>query len=154
MKVSRNGFQGIDSASLCSLVGRYDNPFPTRLLAPIDCSEIPPLVPSSYEYCKPKRIYNTHRIQYTYITFTNYVSYPVGRGTEGLLQESDQFLINLKIRKWPPGPGSIVCHFCSNPAQYTVLQILNLSLARFKWKKERYCKLTKNIVSQNHFQPL
>ncbi len=32
----RNRFQGINSASLCSLAGRYDNPIPTRCLAPID----------------------------------------------------------------------------------------------------------------------
>ncbi len=37
----RNRFQGIDSASLCSLAGRYENPFPTWFLAPIDCSKIP-----------------------------------------------------------------------------------------------------------------
>jgi hypothetical protein len=30
--------QRIDSASLCSLAGRYDNPIPNRFLAPIDCS--------------------------------------------------------------------------------------------------------------------
>jgi hypothetical protein len=30
----RNRFQGIDSASLYSLAGRYDNPIPTRFLAP------------------------------------------------------------------------------------------------------------------------
>jgi hypothetical protein len=30
-------FQGINSASLCSLAGRCDNPVPTRFLAPIDC---------------------------------------------------------------------------------------------------------------------
>ncbi len=35
---------GIDSASLCSLAGRYDNTIPTRFLAPIDCSKIPALV--------------------------------------------------------------------------------------------------------------
>ncbi len=34
---------GIDSASLSSLAGRYDNPIPTRFLAPIDCSKIPAL---------------------------------------------------------------------------------------------------------------
>ncbi len=34
---------GIDSASLCSLAGRYDNPITTRFLAPIDCSKIPAL---------------------------------------------------------------------------------------------------------------
>jgi hypothetical protein len=32
---------GIASASLRSLAGRYDNPIPTRFLAPIDCSKIP-----------------------------------------------------------------------------------------------------------------
>ncbi len=37
----RNRFQGINSASLCSLAGRYDNPIPTRLfLAPIYCLKI------------------------------------------------------------------------------------------------------------------
>jgi hypothetical protein len=37
----RNRFQGMNSASLCSLAGRYDNPIPPRLLAPIDCLKIP-----------------------------------------------------------------------------------------------------------------
>jgi hypothetical protein len=32
---------GIDFASLCSMSGRYENPIPTRFLAPIDCSKIP-----------------------------------------------------------------------------------------------------------------
>ncbi len=31
----RNRFQGIDSASLCSLAGRYDNPSHNRFLAPL-----------------------------------------------------------------------------------------------------------------------
>jgi hypothetical protein len=31
---------GIDSASLCSLAGRYDSPITTRFLAPIDCSKV------------------------------------------------------------------------------------------------------------------
>ncbi len=35
---------GIDSASLCSLAGRYDNPIPIQFLARIDCSKIPALV--------------------------------------------------------------------------------------------------------------
>ncbi len=29
-----------DSARLCSLAGRYDNPIPTRFLAPIDSSSV------------------------------------------------------------------------------------------------------------------
>ncbi len=40
----RNRFQGMNSVSLCSLAGRYDNPIPTRFLAPIDCLKIPSLV--------------------------------------------------------------------------------------------------------------
>ncbi len=37
----RNRFQGINSASLCSLAGRYDNPIPNRFLAPIGFLKIP-----------------------------------------------------------------------------------------------------------------
>jgi hypothetical protein len=37
----RNRCQGINSASLCSMAGRYDNPIPTRCLAPIDFLKIP-----------------------------------------------------------------------------------------------------------------
>ena len=43
-KEPRNQFQGIDSASLCSLAGQYDNPLPPRFLAPIDSLKIPALV--------------------------------------------------------------------------------------------------------------
>ncbi len=38
--------QGIFSASLCSLAGRYDNPTPTRFLVPTDCLKIPAQVDS------------------------------------------------------------------------------------------------------------
>jgi hypothetical protein len=40
-------FLETDSASLCSLPGRYDNPIPTRFLAPIDCCKIPAQVGES-----------------------------------------------------------------------------------------------------------
>jgi hypothetical protein len=33
----------MNSASLCSLAGRYDNPIPLRFLAPIDSLKIPAL---------------------------------------------------------------------------------------------------------------
>ncbi len=39
----RNRCQGIISASLCSLAGRYDNPIPPWFLAPIDFLKIPAL---------------------------------------------------------------------------------------------------------------
>ena len=35
----RNRFQGMNSASLSGLAGRYDNPIPTWFLAPIDFSK-------------------------------------------------------------------------------------------------------------------
>jgi hypothetical protein len=38
----------MNSASLCSLAGRYDNPIPTRCLALIDFFKIPALVRSLY----------------------------------------------------------------------------------------------------------
>ncbi len=37
----RNRFQGMNSASLCSQAGRYDNPIPPRFLVPIDYLKIP-----------------------------------------------------------------------------------------------------------------
>jgi hypothetical protein len=37
---AQESIQGMNSASLCSLAGRYDNPIPTRLLAPIFCLKI------------------------------------------------------------------------------------------------------------------
>jgi hypothetical protein len=43
-KESKNRFQGTNSARLCSLSGRYDNPIPTRFLAPKDCLKIPALM--------------------------------------------------------------------------------------------------------------
>jgi hypothetical protein len=40
----RNRFQGMNSASLLSLAGRYDNPLPPRFLAPIETLKIPALI--------------------------------------------------------------------------------------------------------------
>ncbi len=42
----RNRFQGMNSASLCSLAGQYDNPIPPRFLATIDSLKIPVLSPT------------------------------------------------------------------------------------------------------------
>ncbi len=41
IKEPKNRFQGTNSARLHSLAGRYDNPIPTRFLAPLDCLKIP-----------------------------------------------------------------------------------------------------------------
>ncbi len=48
----RNRFQRINSASLCILKGRYDNPISTRFLAPIDCLKIPAQHPLAAAFCK------------------------------------------------------------------------------------------------------
>jgi hypothetical protein len=52
----RNRFQGMNSASLCSLAGRYNNPIPTPCLAPIDFLKIPVLVCESH--CR--HVYSAH----------------------------------------------------------------------------------------------
>ncbi len=52
----RNRCQGINSASLCSLAGRYDNPIPTRCLAPIDFLKIPARI----KYCIPFPLYTIY----------------------------------------------------------------------------------------------
>ncbi len=43
----------IDSASLCSLTGRYDNPILTRFLAHIDCLKIPAQILSRSTFLFP-----------------------------------------------------------------------------------------------------
>ncbi len=50
-----NRYQGMNSASLCSLAGRYDNPIPPRSLAPIDSLKIPaqPLPVSAQHTTEP-----------------------------------------------------------------------------------------------------
>jgi hypothetical protein len=40
-KEAKNRFQGTNSARLCSLAGRYDNPIPTQFLAHMDSLKIP-----------------------------------------------------------------------------------------------------------------
>ncbi len=42
------------SAKICSLVGQYDNPIPTRFLAPIGCYKIPALGSFSKEKDKTR----------------------------------------------------------------------------------------------------
>jgi hypothetical protein len=49
----RNRFQGMNSARLCSLAGRYDNPILTRFLAPIECLKIPPLDQEMFLLMRP-----------------------------------------------------------------------------------------------------
>ncbi len=47
----------MNSASLCSLAGRYDNPIPTRFLAPIDCLKIPAQYFRGIEFSSPAHPY-------------------------------------------------------------------------------------------------
>jgi hypothetical protein len=58
IKEPRSRFQGIDSAGLCSLAGQYDNPNHTQFLAPIDCSEIPPLGSTCIELVEFRSVEN------------------------------------------------------------------------------------------------
>ncbi len=58
----RNRFQRMNSASLCSLAGWYDNPIPPRFLAPIDSLKIPALHEDTImcEYKAPPLYYLTY----------------------------------------------------------------------------------------------
>jgi hypothetical protein len=49
---------GINSVSLCSLAGRYDNNIPTRFLAPIKCLKISALTVHTCLYIKLQWILN------------------------------------------------------------------------------------------------
>ncbi len=60
----RHWFQGMNSASLCSLAGRYENPIPPRCLAPIDFLKIPAL------QFEPQRRHSTQLLYYYYASFT------------------------------------------------------------------------------------
>ncbi len=59
-KKTKNRFQGIKSVSICSLAGRYNNPIPTRFLAPIDCLKIPTQI-----------LYLDHQLNIAQFTFTS-----------------------------------------------------------------------------------
>ncbi len=62
---------GIDSASLSSLAGRYDNRISTRFLAPIDCSKISALesIPRNRFLCS---LCSLSKYLMTTSTFNNY----------------------------------------------------------------------------------
>jgi hypothetical protein len=53
----------MNSASLCCLAGRYDNPFPTRCLAPIDYLKIPA------QYLKQDSMHQIPEMEFTRATF-------------------------------------------------------------------------------------
>ncbi len=65
----RNWFQGMNSASLCSLTGRYENPIPPRCLAPIDFLKVPAghYLPT---FTFPQKI-NDLKIEWLIIPITN-----------------------------------------------------------------------------------
>ncbi len=56
-KEPKNRFQVTNSARLCSLAGRYDNPIPPWFLAPIDCLKIP----AEYMSPEPCLVYGERR---------------------------------------------------------------------------------------------
>ncbi len=69
----RNWFQGINSTSLCSLAGRYDNPItiPPRFLAPIDFLKILALFWSRNSNVPCFHISNSPALRYTQLQVLN-----------------------------------------------------------------------------------
>jgi hypothetical protein len=89
-------FQGIDSASLCRLAGRYDNPIPTRFLAPIDCSKIP-----VYWLCSPLSLSPHPRSRLTPIFLFSVKNDRGSRHVE-TIQVSDRYIINILCPEYTP----------------------------------------------------
>jgi hypothetical protein len=58
----RNRFQEMNSASLCSQAGQFDNPIPTRFLAPIDCLKITALMCFFFSQIAPFTICSNRRV--------------------------------------------------------------------------------------------
>jgi hypothetical protein len=56
---------GINSASLCSLAGQYDNPIPTRFLAPLDCLKIPAQDSFFHNSCSSGKLTNDDEMTQT-----------------------------------------------------------------------------------------
>jgi hypothetical protein len=85
-KGPRNQFQGIDSASLCSLAGQYDNTIPARFLAPIDYSKVPAQVAGIWaRICKRLRspgIDSKESIPPAYVACAGILERSMGLGTE------------------------------------------------------------------------
>jgi hypothetical protein len=77
----RNRFQGMNSASLCSLAGRYDNPIPTRFLAPTDTYRLAESIPRNlflgslnvYKYGLWTLSYSIINFQYVYFNMFNII---------------------------------------------------------------------------------
>jgi hypothetical protein len=104
----RNRCQGINSASLCSLAGRYDNPIPTRCLAPIDFLKIPAQFANSsstWEVSAPAALTNKKPENFDKIQASNIIKQN-GVRTEGGTSDKFKNLLRHLLR-----PGSI--HACS-----------------------------------------
>ena len=73
----RNWFQGMNSASLCSLAGRYENPILPQCLAPIDSLKILALLCSDYLPAIP---FTAEDSNFKFNTFTRFcmdISYKI-----------------------------------------------------------------------------
>ncbi len=150
----RNRCQGINSASLCSLAGRYDNPIPTRCLAPIDFLKIPALAMlTEREGLKFKGrdlayALFVHTVQYVH----SYV-FPMSPKARGLVQnggspgwldESNPAGCDFVSYGRSIGP----CHPCHLPWWTTPLAwseaalLLNVHKTQTWWKSHIACRLT------------
>ncbi len=79
--LNRNRFQGMNSAGLCSLAGRYDNPIPTQFLVPKDSLKIPAQYTFIFSTHMLHQGFAKHRSRYRYLVLSNpgmvFVSNPV-----------------------------------------------------------------------------
>jgi hypothetical protein len=98
-KEAKNRFQGTNSARLCRLAGRYDNPIPNRFQAPIDCLKIPALDP----------VANNNKAEGRYFVLLPFFK------AEGS-QNSNYFILQQVQKKFEPTDGRILVLFTQNIA--------------------------------------
>jgi hypothetical protein len=89
-----NWFQGMNSASLCSLARRYKNPIPPRCLATIDFLKIPALDSPLVKYISKQR--RLSKPSYMQTRFCYHICH----------------LLMKEWKEWPPAQlaGSYLCH--------------------------------------------
>jgi hypothetical protein len=98
------GFQGTNSARLCSRESRYDNPIPARFLAPIDCLKI--LARGSYGFIlfQLDTTFSTATVASFFLIVTGQLDITFSRATVA------SFFFIVTDSWTPPSPGQLWLH--------------------------------------------
>jgi hypothetical protein len=135
-----NRFQGMNSASLCSLAGRYDNPIPPRFLAPIDSLKIPAGLSQLIKETPRRRIMVTSSLNEI---FTDQLANSVVGGGGGSFVRSQPCLQQATARylktTWTVFPPTLIVSSCPD-SQLRHSFVLNFEKSGIVLAKLKYCK--------------